>query len=203
MTIHFGFLLAGIASAFFTRASSSSVESLLIAATVFVSRATPRRANVAQRGFLRRCKLREMRSNPHKYPTARGLHGSRRRPERRMEWVVAYKNVAVAGLGGGALLLGYAGFSWLRAKRAARTPGDHFAVRGARRQDVAPLSERLEHLPEESALGFEADTDLAANSNAFAHRIELGGLFFARATDALSPFHWPDDHIPETKRVPR
>lgn len=114
---------------------------------------------------------------------------------------MAFKSVAVAWLSGGALVMGYAGFAWLRSKRG--TPQVRRFATDADPADVEPLSQRLERVPEELALDLEADFEPPANSNGRRQRSDLGSLFLARATDAFSPFSAGGETSPMTPRVPR
>jgi hypothetical protein len=92
---------------------------------------------------------------------------------------MAIKSVAVSFLSGGALLLGYAAFARLRPRaRAVPVP--------ERRADLEPLSERLEHVPEEQALDVSGDPPL--NEQAVLPPSAVGALFLGRAIGALSPF---------------
>jgi hypothetical protein len=97
---------------------------------------------------------------------------------------MAIRSVAVPLLSGGALLLGYAAFAWLRPKPRA------LPRLSEPREDLEPLSDRLEHVPEESALDLSHDPPL--DEHASVHPSDLGALFLARATESLDPFHWPD-----------
>lgn len=114
---------------------------------------------------------------------------------------MAFKSVAVAWLSGGALLVGYAGFAWLRSQRTPRRA--HRYATDANPEDVEPLSQRLERVPEELALDFDADFEPPANSNGRRQRTDLGALFISRATEAFSPFHAGLEASPATPRVPR
>ncbi len=105
---------------------------------------------------------------------------------------MAFRNIAVPWLSSGLLLLGYAAFSWRRAKRA---DGERSAAKALPpHETLEPLSARLEHIPEEHALDLEPER-LPANNNAAPRGAHLGALFLGRARDALSPFqvgpHWP------------
>lgn len=91
---------------------------------------------------------------------------------------------------GSALFVGYAAVSWRRRRRrlalAAERPPE---------QDVAPLSSRLEHVPEQEAMDLELDRasdrgDDAPQSNEHAseYASDIRALFIARVTEALSPF---------------
>ncbi|MET0789929.1 MAG: hypothetical protein ABW061_00280 [Polyangiaceae bacterium] len=99
---------------------------------------------------------------------------------------MAIKNVVIPWVSGGALLLGYAAFAWLRGQRVSRRTerGDTLP---ANEYEVAPFSDRLEHVPEE--LAFASEAPLPANSNqAPVPRVDRGALFLGRAASALSPF---------------
>ena len=95
---------------------------------------------------------------------------------------MAFRSVAVPLLSGGALLIGYAAFAWLRPKR--RGP---IAVPEPR-EALAPLFEQLEQLPEHAALDTTCDPPL--DDRAAARPSQLGALFLARASGALSPFEF-------------
>ncbi|MEI9951781.1 MAG: hypothetical protein WDO74_23075 [Pseudomonadota bacterium] len=105
---------------------------------------------------------------------------------------MAFRNIAVPWLSSGLVLLGYAAFSWRRAKRATLERSAPKAL--PRHEAVEPLSARLEHIPEEHALDLEPER-LPANNNALPRAASLGALFLGRASDALSPFQvgpqWP------------
>jgi hypothetical protein len=95
---------------------------------------------------------------------------------------MAFRTVAFPLFSGGALLLGYAAFSWLGSKpRHARAPAL------TNRQEVEPLSDSLEHVPEELALDVSHDPPFVATASV--HSSGLGALFLGRATSAFSPFH--------------
>lgn len=98
---------------------------------------------------------------------------------------MAIRSVAVPLLSGGALLLGYAAFAWLRPKPRA------LSLLSEPRVDVEPLSDRLEHVPEELALDLANDPPLDERGSV--HPSDLGALFLARATESLSPFHFRPD----------
>ena len=99
---------------------------------------------------------------------------------------MAFKSVAVAWLGGAALIIGYAGFAWLRGPRASR-PAQRFAT-DANPEDAEPLSQRLERVPEELALNRDDALEPPASSNGRKPSSELASLFLSRATGAFSPF---------------
>jgi hypothetical protein len=99
------------------------------------------------------------------------------------------RSVALPLLSGGAVLLGLAAFTWLRPKARG-------LVR-RRAPEVEPLSHRLEHLPEESALDLASDPPL--DEHASAHASDIGALFLGRAVGALSPFN----HGAGSRSVPR
>jgi hypothetical protein len=143
---------------------------------------------------------------------------------------VAFRSVALPLLSGGALVLGYAAFSWLRAKRApapsepttlreaglsaptdaalhtdetpsieagpniveTRADREARADSGVGDDDEEPLSERAPNLPEVLELDLEFEDELPAAGEASLHDSvapeDIGALFLARATDALSPF---------------
>jgi hypothetical protein len=144
---------------------------------------------------------------------------------------VAFRSVAFPLLSGGALVLGYAAFSWLRPKRApllsepetlreaalaeppdAAPPPDGVPSVEARTTSVEaradrevradgededddddePLSERSPNVPEVLELDLNFEDELPAAGEASLHDSvapeDIGALFLARATDALSPF---------------
>jgi len=104
---------------------------------------------------------------------------------------VALRNVGVPWLGG-ALVLGYAAFSWLRAKRAGRERSKSKVLqRCEAHQPVELLSSRLERV-EESALEMESEPR-RANDAALPRSAALGALFLGRASEALSPFRFGPD----------
>jgi hypothetical protein len=109
---------------------------------------------------------------------------------------VAFKNVVVPWLSGGALLLGYATFAWLRGRRgaAARAQGGVTL----RDYEVEPLSDHLERVPEASLAAAE-EPAAPANSNGPSRQADLGALFLGRAASALSPFQ----SDPNRMRSPR
>ena len=106
---------------------------------------------------------------------------------------MAFKNIVVPWLSAGGLLLGYAGLSWLRARRRAPS-STHQAD-----ENVAPLSATLEHVPEELVLDLD-ELDLPANGNGGLHASKLGASFLGRATGGLSPFSHPGE---QSTRGPR
>ncbi len=92
---------------------------------------------------------------------------------------MAIKSVVVPWFSGGALLLGYAAFAWLRGKRALPStppPPAHEAF--------APLAENLERVPEELALRAEAPHARHSARSAFDHDAQ----FLDRSIRALDPF---------------
>lgn len=122
---------------------------------------------------------------------------------------MAIRNMALPLLGGGALILGYAAFALFRTKRArevaapitlretglektmasestAREPaptlddGGPLSERSPLRSDILEL-EQLEHVD-------ELPRELDASVHDAVAPEDLGALFLARATDALSPF---------------
>jgi hypothetical protein len=119
---------------------------------------------------------------------------------------VAIKNVVIPWFSGGALVLGYAAFAWLRGRRGGRR-ADVPDAAVASPSDVAPLAEGLEHVPEELALNSEGlehvPEELALDSEAepapesserprSVHRDgashHAGALFLGRVSAAFSPF---------------
>ena len=106
---------------------------------------------------------------------------------------MAFRSVAVPWLSGGLLMLGYAGYSWLRARRALPK-----APSSPEREPIELLSSKLEHVPEEVAIDDEVAIDyesepLTANNNAARRKADLGALFLGRASQALSPFQFGPD----------
>lgn len=103
---------------------------------------------------------------------------------------MAFKSVAIPWLSGGLVVIGYAAFSWLRAKR----PWSAQQIASSQ-EPAQPLFEHLEHVPEELALSVD-DESLPANTNALPRNADLGALFLGRASQALStirfPGHWPE-----------
>ena len=102
---------------------------------------------------------------------------------------MAIRNLAIPWLSGGALLLGYAAFGWLRAKRpkAMRTP----LPKPEQDAKTEPRPRTGENGPDALVLDFEA-LDVGGRSEPPQSRVQtprsaLGGLFLARATEALSP----------------
>jgi hypothetical protein len=91
------------------------------------------------------------------------------------------------------MILGYAAFNWLRAKRSPRE-GAPTVPRA--RPSAFPLAASLPRVPDELALNREAEP-LPANHAATAQRAELGALFLGRASTALSAVHfgadWPEN----------
>jgi hypothetical protein len=116
---------------------------------------------------------------------------------------VAIRSVAIPLVSGGAVLLGYAAFSWLRKKGPTQELHGPTTLREAGltaepseseapESDVGPLSERAPELPGvlELDLDFE-DEQRAAHAASLHDSVapeDIGALFLARATDALSPF---------------
>ena len=93
---------------------------------------------------------------------------------------MAFKSVAVPWLGGGLIVLGYATFSWLRARhlgggRAEPTP-----------RQLPPLPNGRALLLAEMAQAWAREPH--ANGDPSAHRAALGASFLGRASVALSPF---------------
>jgi hypothetical protein len=95
---------------------------------------------------------------------------------------VAIRSVAFPLLSGGALLLGYAAFAWLRAK-----PRALLAAQEPSFEHVQPLAEHLEHVP--LALDASSDEGLLEEEPLSARSSHIRALFLARLTEALSPFH--------------
>ena len=133
-----------------------------------------------------------------------------------------FRTAVVPFLGGGALLLGYAAFSWLRTRRAALNgpttlreaglleapdafePSDAGDARAVEHEapvaDEQELSAPFADVPEvlELDLDFEDEpsSDYASLHDSVAPE-DIGALFLARATDALSPFgeHFAVEHL--------
>jgi hypothetical protein len=110
--------------------------------------------------------------------------------------LVAFKNVVVPWLSGGALLLGYATFAWLRGRKGpiknskgGTTLTDY---------EPEPLSDQLERVPDAFVTDSEEQA-LPANSNGLSRQADLGALFLGRAASALSPFQ----SDPNRMRSPR
>jgi len=124
-----------------------------------------------------------MRARRPKIAAARALQRSLPRSNR-----VAIRDVAVPWLSGGLIVLGYAAFSWRRAKRR------HQRLRERERSALEPFSAHLERVSDDVVTELKAE-ELPANSNAPARRVDLGALFLGRASDALSQFQfgpeWP------------
>ncbi len=114
---------------------------------------------------------------------------------------MAFKHLVVPWAFGGALVLGYATFAWLRGKRG-NSP--QVGNRGESRTsyEPAPLSDQLERVPEELALAPELEAELPANNNSGTRGVELGALFLGRASSSLSPFSNPSFSAPRHGRVP-
>ncbi len=124
---------------------------------------------------------------------------------------MAIKNVVIPWISGGALLLGYAAFAWLRGQRGRAAgpasapdapavldaPEPHDALAGDQ-YERAPLLDQLKRVPEELALDSEAEPASPANSNGAARHAELGALFLGRATSALSRFQNDPNWAPLT-----
>jgi hypothetical protein len=105
---------------------------------------------------------------------------------------VAIKNVVIPWFSGGALVLGYAAFAWLRGRRGVRRADVPDAAL-ASPPDVAPLSEALEHVPEELALNSEAEAAPESSERPRSVHREgashhAGALFLGRVSAAFSPF---------------
>ena len=119
---------------------------------------------------------------------------------------MAFKNVAIGWLSGGVLLLGYAGYAWVRGTRAGSSRPTNLdrSAPEPTHGDVEPLSERLERVPEELALGGDYGTEPEpANGNAPGQRSDLGALFLARAAGALSGVDFPSPQRSHASQVPR
>jgi len=122
---------------------------------------------------------------------------------------VAIRSVAIPLLSGGAMLLGYAALSWLRNKRPMQDSAGPTTLREAglpprasaneaAESDVGPLSERSPELPEVLELDLDFEDELrAAHAESLHDSVapeDIGALFLARATDALSPFGSAFEH---------
>ena len=103
---------------------------------------------------------------------------------------MAFRSAVVPWLGGGLMVLGYAAYNWLRAKRLH--DGNREQADGRPLELPEPLAASLERVPDELALDLEAEP-LPANSNASSQRADLGALFLGRASTALSPVHFGPD----------
>lgn len=132
---------------------------------------------------------------------------------------MAFRSVVFPFLGGGAVLLGYAAFSWLRTRSAALSSSGPSTLReaglpevadatlparGAEREafvaDEEPLSQRSSDLPEVLELDLDFEDELPMDHASLHDSVapeDIGALFLARATDALSPFgdHFERDHF--------
>lgn len=109
---------------------------------------------------------------------------------------MAFRDVAVPWLSGGLIVLGYAAFSWRRAKRNHHRGPEPEALPAS--QAVEPLFAHLEHVSDEVVVEL-APEQLPANNNARSRSADLGALFLGRASAALSPFQFG----PEWPEVPR
>jgi hypothetical protein len=128
---------------------------------------------------------------------------------------VAIRSVAIPLLSGGALLVGYAAFSWLQSKRAKQLVSaprtlrevgltepmaQHSAEASAGMCDeTTPNSERSPELAELLELDLELDFEELPQEHAASRHDsvapeDIGALFLARATDALSPFGGGFEH---------
>lgn len=107
---------------------------------------------------------------------------------------MAFKSVVLPWLSGGLIVVGYAAFNRLRAKRALSRAA---SATPSRLPTVEPLCARLEHLPPEIAVDLESER-LPANSNALPRSADLGALFLGRASEALSSvrFDAPLSEVP-------
>jgi hypothetical protein len=110
---------------------------------------------------------------------------------------VTIKNVVIPWLSGGAVLFGYAAFAWFRQRQRSASPRGTLTPQG---YEVAPLSDRLEHVAEElapeSAPALDSEPALPANHRAARHE----ALFLGRATCALSPFRNNPQQTPTVAR---
>ena len=104
---------------------------------------------------------------------------------------MAFKSVALPLLSGAALMVGYLAVTRLRGPRRPKQYSDRpLGV------ETEPLSQRLEHVPEELALDADSvpDCDVDApqfNEHASEYASEIRALFIARVTEALDPFANP------------
>jgi len=103
---------------------------------------------------------------------------------------MAFKAAVMPFIGGAALLVGYAAVSWRRRRRLLTRNSEP-----PPEEEVAPLSSRLEHVPEQQAIDLELDQapdrDVSApqlNQHASEYASDIQALFIARVTEALSPF---------------
>jgi hypothetical protein len=115
---------------------------------------------------------------------------------------VAIRSVAIPLLSGGAVLLGYAAFSWLRKKGPAHELRGPTTLRDAGltaeaseseapESEVGPLSRRSLDAPDLLVLDLDFEDELSAHEASRDDSVapeDIGALFLARATDALSPF---------------
>ena len=100
---------------------------------------------------------------------------------------MAFRNVAFPLLSGGVMLLGFAAFSWLRGKRASKAEP---VIR-----DIEPPADEI---PDVLELDLDFENELLTEREASVHDSvapeDIGALFLARATDALSPFRDHSEH---------
>ena len=101
---------------------------------------------------------------------------------------MAFRNVALPLLSGGVMLLGFAAFSWLRGKRPSKK--DEPVIRG-----IEPPADEI---PDVLELDLDFESELLSEREASLHDSvapeDIGALFLARATDALSPFRDHSEH---------
>lgn len=98
---------------------------------------------------------------------------------------MAIRNFAIPWMSGGALLIGYAAFAWLRSHRRPKRAS--LLLPKVDRDEVEPLAQRLERVPEELVLDMDSEFEVPPQSRVRAPRSALGDLFLAHATAALSP----------------
>ena len=114
---------------------------------------------------------------------------------------MAFKHLVAPWTFGGALVLGYATFAWLRGKRG-KSPQVAKPDPASTAYELAPLSDQLEHVPEELALTPDPEGALPANTNGGSRPTDLGASFLGRAAFALSPFSHPAGCETRNKRGP-
>ena len=97
---------------------------------------------------------------------------------------MAFRTIPLPWLSGGLIVLGYAAFSWLQAKRVDRQRSAASALPPA---PVEPLSSPLQRVPEALALSLDSE-QVPASNDAVPRAAALGASFLGRASEALSPF---------------
>lgn len=100
---------------------------------------------------------------------------------------MALKNLVVPWLSGGALLLGYAAFNWLRGPRASRLISKTTPPTADDNLHPTPLKPSSEAKPmPELVLDLSEIFETQATSVAPRQKIQLGSLFLGRASETLS-----------------